>query len=182
MHWINGPFQDQTILWLGLRAFWWKRILGSFQLLSGVLILANLVTEQRKARIAAWLEIRRRKSTQVKVPPLIRLRTVFGWTISVISILAFIVADAQILRAGNGLPLPFFSAFLIAGFLLAIFSIPIVQAVILFSTAHVALKVGQRYVPPVFAWLFNHRRFDKTINILNFLLFIAICAGQIYLT
>src|SRR4051794_24884912 len=54
MSWIDGPYDNNMIL-AGLQVFWWKRIFGLTQMVSGVSAVVDLVGRERKQAIHHWL-------------------------------------------------------------------------------------------------------------------------------
>lgn len=56
MSWSNGPFDPHMPIWFGLQVFWWKRLLSALQIFLGAIVLARLLTTQRKIKIHAWFE------------------------------------------------------------------------------------------------------------------------------
>ncbi len=182
MRWTSGPFDDHAILWLGLKVFWWRRIFMAAQLLTGLSVLANLLTRPQKLRFAQWFQTRRQRAIQIQIPRFIRFRKLLKRTLILIIILAIPIAAAHQMKSHNGSPLPFIPAFFAAAIILALLSLPIIQLLIFFSALRIGLRAGQRFLPPAFAWLFDHRRLDRTLTWMNFFLFVAVWAGQMYLS
>jgi hypothetical protein len=182
MSWNSGPFDDHQILWFGLQAFSWRRIAGVMQMGLGLAVLATFLTNQHKIRLHGWFVETARESVGVYVPPVISIWTVLKWAILVVLCGAAAAAAFVPVRTAGGQAIPGWAVFIIATILLGALSFPFTGMLVFGSLLVTSFKMGQRYTPGLLAWVFHHKRFDRSVTVISLLLFLIVSAFQLYLS
>jgi len=182
MNWIEGPFNEKTILWLGFQVFWWRRFFAVLQFVSGGSILFSLLTDQHKIRLEAWLDDAQRKARRIIVPNPIRIRDVLKWAVLIVLLIAAALTGLGIAIRGGGTIAQDVGAFILIAVVLSSFAVPVALLISGISTMYTLIRAGQHYIPSLLAWGFNHQRIDHSLAIIAFVIFLIASAGQLYLT
>lgn len=177
--WMSGPMADQDIGLLGVKVFWWNRLLILSQVLLAGSLLFTLLKEHYKTAFAEWLGRQADASARIPRPKAARfgrwVANLLGLVLLVATGLATIVglqnaaSWSEILKLATGLAV-----------LLALLMIPLV----LFGLAMMSgLREGwwaaRRTLPPMAHWAFGGSRFDLTVNVMAFVGLFLVTIGQL---
>lgn len=183
MEWMQGPMSDQAIFWLGVKVYWWKRLIAVVQMVLGSSILLTLVTAEQKRKLSDALEERGQRAEGVFIPPVIRFRTVAKWFGLGIALLSPVMAFlTHLFVQQNHEPFPFVLAWLLWGFLLALLSLPMAEIIIAISMLRTGIRGAQHHVPKLLAWFLHHERFDRHVTIAVFVALVLVSSLQILLS
>jgi hypothetical protein len=174
---------DQAVFWLGFKVFAWKRFVTFIQWLLAGSIFFNLMKKKHKRAFHARLVKLRDQTQNVVVPPVVKFRKVIGYGALFVSVVAAGLAGVlHLFFTQNGKPVPFWPTFFPFALLLSILAVIVGEIVIVVSFFWSGLRGFQRYAPPVLAWLFDYRTFDRNVTILVFVVLTAVTALQILLS
>lgn len=183
MGWLQGPLDNNAVLWLGLQAFWWNRAFLVLQILSAAALLLEVLSEQQRVQLHSWLADRAEAASQIRVPRPLRVRDIAKWIVPIIIILAAVLAGIIIVMNATEPTFPvFLRIFLILAFFFSFLAVPIAFLVLSLATMYTVLRAGQRYVPPVLAWALAVPRFKRSLLVSSFVLFLIASLGQLYLS
>ncbi len=183
MDWLQGPISDQAIFWLGVKVFWWKRLITMLQLVLGSSILLTLVTAEQKRRISERMSELRSKAADIAVPPVVRFRTLAKWFgLIVIAFATGLAYLTHVFVQQNQQPVPFWPAWFFWAFILALLALPMAEIIIAVSMLRTGIRGLQKYSPPLLAWFLDHERFDRNVTVTIFVGLVLVTGLQIYLS
>jgi hypothetical protein len=183
MEWLYGPIDSKATLWFGIQAFWWNRVFIVLQIVSAAALLLNLLDQQQRSNLHSWLLEKGRAAQQVQIPRMMRLRDIAKWSVPIALVLSACIAGIISILAKTGATMSVFMPyFLLFGIVLSAFSFPAISIIFSLRTFYIVFRAGQRYVPPLLAWSFESSRFERSLALLSFLLFLIASMGQLCLS
>ena len=181
MNWFEGPISDQAIFWLGLKVFWWKRLVSAVQILVGSSVLLTLLTREQKLRIDQMLAKMAGQAKTVRVPPPIRLRTIAKYMATAIVVVATTATLGLASYRGPTSGTSVVGMFVVFSLLLTAIAVPLAGIAVSLSVAVTSVRFGQRYLPRALAWLGHSERIDRTLVVLPFVILVAVSVFGMFL-
>ncbi|HVU46935.1 MAG TPA: hypothetical protein VHD85_12450 [Terracidiphilus sp.] len=182
MGWLQGPVDSRTAWWFGLQVFWWNRAFAVLQIVSAAALLLNFLNHQQRLRLHSWAADKAHAASHIRVPRPPRLRDVAKWAFPIIIFLAAGIAGLITFFSVPATLTTFVTVFLIFAFFLSLLSAPIISLIIGSTTIYAVVRVGQRYVPPILSWALEASRFERTLAVISFVLFLIASVGQLCLS